>query len=172
MNNEILINRVAQSDLITIDPEQYYPGNQLVVFDFKDYLFKGLILREKDFRTAMKEFEWSTLQDKYLHVLSSTDAVIPLWAYMLVSVHAKPYVKDILSGDRATVINSVIFQELKEDYPQEKITDGKFVIKGCSKHHLGPELYLTISAYLQPHARSIMFGEPCSTVPIFKKKKI
>ena len=172
MKDEMLINKVAQSDLVTIDPEQYYPGNQLAVFDFKDYLFKGLILREKDFRRDMKEFDWSSLEDKYLHVLSSTDAVIPLWAYMLVSVHAQPFAKAILSGDRTSVINSVILQELKEEYPEEKIADGKFVIKGCSKHHLGPELYLDISAYLQPHARSIMFGEPCSTVPIFKKKKI
>jgi hypothetical protein len=171
-DNNTIVNRVAKSDIQTIDPEKYYPGNSLESFDFKDYLFKGLILREKDFRAALKSYDWSQLQGKYLHVQSSTDAVIPLWAYMLVGVYAKPYVRRIFNCSRSEAINHVILEGIQLDYTVEKITDGKFVIKGCSQHNLSPDLYIALSAYLQPHAKSIMFGEPCSTVPIYKRKKI
>ena len=170
MSEETLVNRVAQSSLITIDPEKYYPSGDIRDFDFKDHLFKGLILREKDFRQAMNDYPWEALQGKYLFITCSADAIIPLWAYMLVSVNATPYVKAIYSGSRTEAIHQVILGRIREDYGEEANKGGKFVIKGCSRHHLGPDLYVAISAYLQPFASSIMFGEPCSTVPIYQKK--
>ena len=166
-----LVNRIAKSKLVTIDAGKFYPTN-IHLFDLKDFLFKGLILRESDFREALDAYEWSSLIDKRLFVFCSSDAIIPLWAYMLVAAKAEGHALSVHSGDKNSLIADLIVQSFKNQYPSETITKGKFVIKGCSDHDLSPQVYSDITSYLVVNdARSIMFGEPCSTVPIYKKKK-
>lgn len=166
-----LVNRIAKSKLVTINPGKYYPKN-LYAFDLKDFLFKGLILREKEFRTALDEFDWTSLTDRPVHIFCSTDAIIPLWAYMLIASKAGNYASGVSSGNKLDFISSVIIDAIKKEYPTDTIEKGKFVIKGCSDYEISPDVYSDITTYLVKHdARSVMFGEPCSTVPIYKKIK-
>ena len=164
-----LVNRIARSKLVTIDPGKFYPKN-IQLFDLKDYLFKGLILREKDFREAMEAYDWNQLHEKVAIVHCSADAIIPLWAYMLVASKAQGYALEVYSGSQTDFVAQNIVDSIKKQYTPDTIEKGKFVIKGCSEHELSPEVYSAITSYLVEHgARSIMFGEPCSTVPIYKK---
>jgi len=168
--NDILINRVANSGLITIDLSKFLPENNPVSFDLKDYLFHGLILKEKDFRTALKSHDWESYQGHALCVFCSTDAIIPHWAYMLVATYAKPYASAVHQGTTQDWRTSQLLANLaKEDYQQY---DGKrIVIKGCGDATIPPAAYLAVASHLQPYAQSIMYGEPCSTVPIFKRPR-
>jgi len=167
---DTLINRVAESGLITIKLEDYYPEQELVVFDIKDYLFKELILKEKDFRKALKEYDWESLKGKTLLVFCSSDAIIPVWSYMLVSAHATPFAKDIFQGTQDEYLKSHFAAFIDTinptDYEQKRI-----VIKGCSDKPVPPSAYMDIMTKLQPVAQSVMYGEPCSTVPIFKRPR-
>ena len=166
-----LVNRIAKSKLVTIDAGKFYPAN-IHLFDLKDFLFKGLILREGDFREALDAYDWSALQGNRLFVFCSTDAIIPLWAYMLVASKAEGHAQSVFSGNKDALIANLIVEAVKKQYPSDTITNGKFVIKGCSDHDLSTQVYSDITSFLVTHgARSIMFGEPCSTVPIYKKKK-
>lgn len=165
-----LVNRVAASGLITIDLEQYFPTTPLVVFDLKDYLFMELILKEKDFREAIKEHDWSQYQDKILLVYCSTDAIIPLWSYMLVASSAAPFAKDIYQGTKEAYYQSA-YEKIIEELAIEKYAEQRIVIKGCSDVHVPKAAYLKLTQRLRPIAKSIMFGEPCSTVPIYKKPR-
>ena len=168
---KILINRVAESGLITINLEDYLPKGEIAKFDIKDYLFMELILKEKEFREALKAYDWSQLQDKNLLIYCSTDAIIPTWAYMLVSVNARPYTKNIYFGNEESFISNYVLNELNKidftQYEQQRI-----VIKGCSDKPVPVTAYVELSARLQPYAQSIMYGEPCSTVPIFKRPRV
>lgn len=164
-----LINRVANSGIITLNLEDYFPDKELVIFDIKDYLFKELILKEKDFRQALKEYDWSTVQDKILLVYCSSDAIIPVWAFMLVGAHASAYAAEIYQGNKdeflKTHYNKVIKSIDIDGYANQRI-----VIKGCSNKPVPPSAYLDLTDKLRPTVRSIMYGEPCSTVPIYKRK--
>lgn len=165
-----LVNRVAASGLITINLEDYFPTGEIVNFDLKDYLFMELILKEKDFRAALKEHDWSQYAKKNLLVFCSTDAIIPVWAYMLVAAYAEPHAAQIFQGE-ATEFYKLAFQKALEkidgaDYEQKRI-----VIKGCSEKPVPPSAYMELTRKLQPYAQSIMYGEPCSTVPIFKRPR-
>ena len=170
-NDQVLVNRVANSGLITINLEDYYPQDITVSFDLKDYLFKGLILREKEFRTELKEFNWSELEGKVLCVYCSTDAIIPQWAYMLVAALAAPHAQDVVFQNPDTWLEEEILRRVDADdfskYEQKRI-----VVKGCGEKGIGPGAYLLITKKLQPWAQSIMYGEPCSTVPIFKRPRV
>jgi hypothetical protein len=167
-----LVNRIAKSRLVTIDSGKFFPTN-LYRFDLKEFLFKGLILKEQDFRASLDEFDWSVLDGKLVVISCSADAIIPLWAYMLVASKAEGHALDLMVGDEASMISAHIVSSIQSAYPADTIDNGKFVIKGCSDHPIAPEVYSQITTYLVRHgARSIMFGEPCSTVPIYKKKKI
>ena len=164
-----LVNRVANSSLITINLENYFPAGELVEFDLKDYLFKGLILKEKDFRLALKEHDWSSYQDKILLVFCSSDAIIPVWAYMLIASKAQPFARDIFQGDQQAYLKA----HYKMAIAQMEISayqDQRIVIKGCSDKPVPPAAYLELTQKLTPVVKSIMYGEPCSTVPIYKKK--
>ena len=165
-----LVNRVAASGLITINLEEFYPAEELVIFDIKDYLFMELILKEKDFRTALKEHDWSQYEGKRLLVYCSTDAIIPVWAYMLVATYAAPFAADIFQGDQESYLKAYYTQRIAKidpvQYEQQRI-----VIKGCSDKPVPPAAYLALTQKLRPFAKSIMYGEPCSTVPIFKQPK-
>lgn len=166
---EPLVNRVAKSGLITIDLEQYYPKEETAVFDLKDYLFQGLVLREKDFREAVKSHDWAQYEGKVLLVYCSTDAIIPVWAYMLVASAAAPYVAEVFQGSKEAYLKVAFLKQLASIHPED-YADQRIVIKGCSNKPVPPAAYAELTRKLQPYVRSIMYGEPCSTVPIFKKK--
>lgn len=167
-----LVNRIAKSKLITINPEVYYP-RQLVAFDLVPFLFQGLMLREKDFRASMADYDWSSLQDKPVYVHCSADAIVPMWAYMLIAAKAAPYASALYSGgDKSAFIARLIMEGIKKAYPVDTIDGAKFVIKGCADVTIPEEVYSATTSYLVAHgAASVMFGEPCSTVPIYKKPK-
>jgi hypothetical protein len=171
MNNpELLINKVSQSGLVTIKLEDYYPEYEIKEFDLKDYLFQGLILKELDFRKALKEHNWEQYHNCYLTVFCSTDAIIPTWAYMLVATYASGIALDVSFGDKEEFLRNYFQQKIREINPEE-YRDAKLVIKGCSEKEVPASAYLEITRLLKPYVSSIMFGEPCSTVPVYKKPK-
>lgn len=167
---QTLVNRVAQSGLVTIDLETFFPAGEVVSFDLKDHLFMGLILKEKEFREALKAHDWEQYTGKNLAVFCSTDAIIPMWAYMLVAAHAAAYARDVFQGQPEQYAEFAFVKKLAaldpEDYAGKRL-----VIKGCSDKPVPPSAYLEITRRLQPVAASIMFGEPCSTVPVYKRKQ-
>lgn len=167
--NDPIINKVAESGLITIDPEEFYPKEQTAVFDMKDHLFMGLILKEKDFREALKNSDWEKFRDKNVAVTCSADAIIPIWAYMLVASYLQPVAKEIIMGDEKELHKRLFLKNL-ERINTNDFTDKRIVIKGCGETPIEDFVYLEITKKLRPVAKSIMYGEPCSTVPIFKKK--
>ncbi|MBL7780309.1 MAG: DUF2480 family protein [Saprospiraceae bacterium] len=163
-----LVNRVAASGLETIDLEAFYPAGDIVGFDLKQYLFMELMLKEKDFREALKNHNWEQYQGKNLAVFCSTDAIIPMWAYMLVATYAAPYVADMAQTTPEEFAQQSFLKRLNSmDWSQ--YAGKRLVIKGCSDKPVPPAAYLEITRLLQPLAQSIMFGEPCSTVPVYKK---
>lgn len=167
----ILVNRVAESDLQTIALDDLIGNVPIQSFDLKDYLFKGLILKEKDFREALKGIVWSELQGKILAVHCSTDAIIPMWAYMLVSSYATPYATAIYYGSLKEVEEMLLLETINA-YDWSYLNGKRVVIKGCSDKELPASAYLTIAYKLQPFVQSMMYGEPCSTVPIFKRARV
>ena len=166
---EEIVNKVAQSGLHTLDLEDYYPKEEIVVFDLKPMLFMEMILKEKEFRAALQTIDWSQYQHKILAVTCSVDTIIPSWAYMLVAVQAEPYVKDVLLGDRQTAVQELFLANLRAIDVSE-FTDKRVVVKGCGDLSVGGFAYLEIARRLRPVVKSILYGEACSNVPIFKKK--
>lgn len=164
-----LVNRVAQSGLITLHLEEFFPKEPVTAIDLKDYLFQGLILREKDFREAMKAYDWTSLRGRHLVVYCSTDAIIPLWAWMLVAASAGPHALTVTQCTPEEFI-AMHYQRVLADWDPTPYTGERVIIKGCSDHPVPPLAYALLTSRLQPVARSIMFGEPCSTVPIYKQK--
>ena len=167
--NDPFINKVAESGLITLDPEKYYPRGETSVFDLKDFLFMGLILKEKDYREALKVFDWEQYRDKIVAVTCSADAVIPVWAYMLAASYLQPVVKDMVLGDEKELHKTIFLKNLSQIDTNE-FTDKRVVIKGCGETPIGDFVYMELTKLLRPVAKSIMYGEPCSTVPVYKKK--
>jgi len=166
---ETIVNKVAESGLITLDLEEYYPKEEIVVFDLKAHLFMGLILKEKDFRAALQNIDWSQYQSKNVALTCSADAIIPMWAYMLVASYLRPFANEIIFGNKETVISTLILKNLSK-INGEEFTDKRVVIKGCGYVQIPESAYIEIINKLRPYAKSIMYGEPCSTVPIYKKK--
>ncbi len=167
---EEIINRVAKSKLVTFNLEEYYPQGERVLFDIKDWLFEGFVLREKDFREAVKQHDWAQYQDKYLALTCSSDAIIPAWAYMLITTELQPYAKRIILGNLQQLEIS-IYQDIINAIEVEEFRDLPVIVKGCSKKPVPENAYLQIVQKLQPVVKTIMFGEACSSVPLFKKKK-
>ena len=165
-----LINRVANSGLITLKLEEFFPQQEVAHFDLKDYLFMEMILKEKDFRAAVKEHDWAQYEGKTLLVYCSTDAIIPVWAYMLVAAAAAPFAHDVFQGTADDYYRSFFLRRLDE-LDMEQYRDQRLVIKGCSDHPVPPAAYLEVTRRLQPLAKSIMYGEPCSTVPVYKQPR-
>ena len=169
--SDALVNRVASSGLITLKPEEWAPSTQPQVFDLKDYLFMALILKEQDFRESMKTHDWSQYKDKVHCVFCSTDAIIPSWGYMLVATMAAPYAKEVFFGTPDQWISRQLLQYVNQ-LDLTPYTDQRVIIKGCSDHvAIGPEIYVALTSRLVPVVKSLMFGEPCSTVPVFKRPK-
>ncbi|MBC6492836.1 DUF2480 family protein [Flavihumibacter stibioxidans] len=167
--SDLIVNKVADSGLISLDLENYYPKDVIEVFDLKDFLFMGLILKEKDFREAMKQHDWSQYQDKYVTVTCSADAVIPVWAYMLVASNLQPFTRDMYLGTTEEFHKQLFLRNLRQIDPRQ-FTDQRVVVKGCGDTPIGEFAYLEITRLLLPVAKTIMYGEPCSTVPVFKKR--
>jgi len=167
---EIFVNKVAESGIITLDLEAYYPKDEVALFDMKDYLFMGLILKEKDFREALKSLDKSAYQDKIAAITCSADAVIPMWAYMLAASALQPVVKEIIFGNEAAAKKEMLLKSIASINVQE-FNDKRVVIKGCGEVPVPEEAYIEITKLLRPVAKSIMYGEPCSTVPVFKKER-
>jgi len=171
MSTEIeIVNRVANSSLITFDLEEYYPTGERVVYDIKDNLFQEMILREKDFRTFVKEHDWSQYQDQYVALTCSVDAIVPTWAYMLLATKLEPYAQRVIFGSREA-LESAIFQEVLSRINPADFQDAKVVIKGCGNLPVPTFAYVEITRLLRPYASTIMYGEPCSTVPLYKRPK-
>ncbi len=168
MENE-LVNKVSESGLITIDLAEFHPGDKLALFDLKDYLFRELILREKDFRAALLALEWEQYRDKNVGITCSTDAIIPMWAYMLVASYLQPVASAVVFGRADTVLSSVFLKNLAA-LDGSAFSDKRVVIKGCGDINIPEAAYVEITSKLRPYVKSIMYGEPCSTVPIFKKR--
>ena len=164
-----IINKVALSPLETVDLEDYYPKEEIILFDLKPYLFMELILKEKDFRDSLKEIDWKIYSGKIVAVTCSADAVIPVWAYMLVATYLEPQAKDIIMGDEKTAVKQVLLKRINM-IDVDKYKEKRVVIKGCGELSIGDFAYMEITRLLRPVAKSIMYGEPCSTVPIYKNK--
>ncbi len=170
LKEKLPVNRVASSSLITINLEKFHPKDKIYSFDLADYLFKGLVLREKDFRQSLKLHQWTIYTDGFLCVYCSADAIVPVWAYMLVASNAAPHCREIHFGDEQDFL-SRHYRAALQSFDAQSLLNKKVVIKGCSNHPVPTSAYLELTALLRPYADSIMYGEPCSTVPIFKKKR-
>jgi hypothetical protein len=166
---ENIVNKVALSGLVTLDPAQFYPEGTRVVYDIKDNLFHGLILREKDFREFVKEHDWAQYQDKYVAVTCTADAIVPAWAYMLLANRLAPFAKEVVFGD-ADVLETVLFVKSIAKMDAAQYSGQRLVIKGCGDVPVPVSAYVELTKKLTPVVKSLMFGEPCSTVPIYKKK--
>jgi len=166
--SETIINKVAESGLVTIDLEDFYPKQDAVLFDLKDYLFMGLILKEKDFRESLKKEDWEKFRNKYVAIACTADAIIPIWAYMLVVSYLQPVAADVIQGDEKE-LHRYLFIKNIEALNCDEYIDKRIVIKGCGDLPIGEFVYTEITKKLRPIAKSIMYGEPCSTVPVFKK---
>jgi hypothetical protein len=167
--SEVLVNKVAESGLISFDLEEYYPKGTIKVFDLKEYLFMGLILKEKDFRAALLTTDWESYRDAHVAITCTADAIIPMWAYMLVASYLQPIAKDVVFGDEQRLVSTLLLKNL-DAVKGEEYTDKRVVVKGCGDVAIPETAYVEITNKLRPFAKSIMYGEPCSTVPIYKKR--
>ncbi|MCW3103350.1 MAG: hypothetical protein JWO09_1790 [Bacteroidetes bacterium] len=165
-----IVNKVSQSGLITIDLEEYYPAGQRVLFDIKEHLFQGLILREKDFREFIKNEDWNKYRDCYVALTCSADAIVPTWAYMLLAAQLEPLAKKVVFGNLET-LETILYNEILSKINIEEYKDARIVIKGCGNLPVPKAAYVQITSLLRPVAKSIMYGEPCSTVPLYKQPK-
>ena len=169
--SEALKNKVAESGIITIDLEKYFPKGENIVFDLKDHLFMEMILREKDFREALKKTDWSIYKGKNVALTCTADAIIPVWAWMLAASYLQPEANEIVMGDEKELQKNIFLKNISAIDVSE-FEGKKVVIKGCGETPIADYVYMEITKRLRPLAQSIMYGEPCSTVPVFKKASI
>lgn len=167
--SEPFINKVAESGLISLDLAQYIPTNEIIVFDIKPYLFMELILKEKDFRASLMTIDWAQFENKIVGIFCSTDAIIPMWANMLIVANLSPFAKSVYFGDENKIRELVLIDEIQK-IDATSFTDQRVVVKGCSDSPVGESAFIAITQKLRPVVKSIMYGEPCSTVPVYKKK--
>jgi len=164
-----IVNKVAESGLITLDLEKYIPQEEIVAFDLTPFLFRGLILKEKDFRDSMQSEDWSKYTGKAVAVFCSADAIIPAWAYMLVSVMLSGIANTVYAGTPEELEKSLFLENLKKIETAD-FNDKRVVVKGCGEKQIGVFAYLEITRLLKPVVKTLMYGEPCSTVPVYKRK--
>ncbi len=164
-----IVNKVANSKLVTINLEDYYPDGERVLFDIKEWLFQEMVLKEKDFRKFIKDHDWSQYKNKYVALTCSTDAIIPGWAYLLITTHLSPYTTKIIVGSLEE-LESILYAEtlLQQDFSSYQ--DLPLIIKGCSNKPVPQNAYVLLAQKLQPIAKSIMYGEACSAVPLYKRR--
>ena len=167
--SEEIVNRVAQSKLLTFDLEDYYPQGKRVLLDIKDWLYEGFILREKEFRNHVSSHDWAQYTDAYVALHCSTDAIVPGWAYMLIATELHPFAKKTVQGNLEQM-ETTLYQSVIENMDISKFEDKSVIIKGCSTKPVPPNAYLWIPNRLLGVAKSVMYGEACSSVPLFKRK--
>ena len=167
MSNEI-VNNVANSQLVTIDLEDYYPKGERTCIDIKNWLFHELILKESDFREHLKNHNWSQYQNNFVALTCSSDAIIPSWAFMLITTYVTPLAKKIVVGNLET-LETAIFYDIINNFSVENYKNKPVIIKGCANKPIPETAYIQLIEKLQPVSKSIMFGEACSTVPLFKR---
>jgi len=163
-----IVNKVAQSGLITVDLADYHPGADNVVYDIKDNLFHGLILKEKDFREFIKNHDWSQYTGKHVAITCTADAIVPTWAYMLLANKLEPYATTVIFGDVDELLR-IQYAASIEQIDMEKFRDQRVVVKGCGDTFIPESTFVQFTVKLSKVAKSIMYGEPCSTVPVFKR---
>lgn len=168
MSGEI-VNKIAQSGLITLDLESFYPSEEIVEFDLKPFLFMEMILKEKDFRNELLQHNWDVYKDKMVAVYCSADAIIPYWAYMLVTSYLTPVASKIVFGNKEQVIKELMTENIRNT-DTSLYTDKRVILKGCGKLGVTEFAYLEISKKLLPVVKTLMYGEACSTVPVYKKR--
>jgi hypothetical protein len=166
---EEIINRVALSKLMVVDLEDYYPEGERIIFDIKDWLYEGFVLREKDFRQLVINYNWSKHENQFVALTCSTDAIIPAWAYMLLTIELQPYARKVNVGDLASLETS-IYQDIINGLDVQPYNDKPLIIKGCAHKPVPSNAYIMLTSKLKPVAKSIMYGEACSSVPLFKRK--
>jgi len=165
---EQIRNKVAESGLITFNLEDLYQVGERRTFDLKDFLFEGLILREKDYRKQLKAFDWSIYQDAFVNIQCTADAIVPQWAFMLAATYLQPVARRTVMGDRDT-LETVLFLEAIAHLDLTQFQDERVIVKGCSKYPVPTSAFVEFVSKLTPIAKSVMYGEACSTVPLFKK---
>jgi hypothetical protein len=165
-----LINKVAQSALVTLNLEELIHPGERVVYDIKDNLFMGLILKEKDFRAFIKDNDWSVYAGKNVAIINSADAIVPTWAYMLLAIKLQPFANRYVLGD-LEALEQALFQDAIARIDPEEYRDAKVVVKGCGQIPVPNFAYVEVMKILLPVVSSVMYGEPCSTVPLYKKPK-
>jgi hypothetical protein len=166
---ENIINKVAQSGLVTLDPASFYPQGERVLYDIKDNLYMELILREKDFREFVKAHDWAQYDGKNVAITCTADAIVPAWAYMLIANRLAPHASEVVFGD-LELLETVLFIKGISGADLEQYRDQRIVLKGCGDIPVPVSAYVELTKKLTPIAKSLMFGEPCSTVPIYKRK--
>lgn len=166
-----IINKVEKSGLITLDLEDFYPKEPRILFDLKDYLYEGLVLREKEFRENLSKLDWKMYENAYVAVTCTSDAIVPSWSYLLIANYLTGVAK-LISFGTLEDLERDIFTEIIYKMDVDNYNDKKIIIKGCSRKPVPQNAYLQLIQKLKPIASSLMFGEACSTVPIFKKKKL
>ncbi len=164
-----IVNRVAQSKLITFDLEDYYPKGERVLLDISPWLYEGVILREKEFRQEVEAHDWAVYNGKYVAITSSTEAIIPGWAFMLITSSLQPYANKIVQGD-LTDLETQLYAEVISDLDVDPFKDKPVIIKGCSNKPVPPNAYVWATEKIQAVASKVMYGEACSSVPIFRRK--
>ncbi|KAA0990591.1 DUF2480 family protein [Dyadobacter aurulentus] len=170
MEAEEIVNRVATSGIVSLDLEELYQPGERVLYDIKDNLWQGMILREKDFREFLKSHDWAQYVGKHIAIVCSEDAIVPTWAYMLLAVQLEPYAKTVIFGD-LNALEDQLFKSAIQKLDIVSFTGKRVVVKGCSKVEVPISAYVEISRLLKPVVQSLMFGEPCSTVPLYKRPK-
>lgn len=167
---EEIVNRVANSKLITFNLEDYYPEGERVLFDVKDWLLEGFVLRESEFREQAKNHDWSQYEGKFIALTCSSDAIIPAWAFMLLATYLQPYAKKVITGDLET-LETVLYTEVISKMDVSNLQDKPVIVKGCAHKPVPKNAYLLLIEKLQPVVKSLMYGEACSSVPLYKKPK-
>ena len=167
---EEIVNKVAKSGLVTLDLGELAPKGERADFDLASHLWQGLVLKEKDFREMVKTNDWSQYQDKYVAVFCSADAILQDWAFMLVVSALQPFARRVVVGTPETM-ETVLFTEAIQAVNPEEYRDARIVVKGCGDFKIPSAAFAEVVNHLQPHVRSIMYGEPCSTVPVYKRPK-
>jgi len=169
MSSKKIINKVALSSLVTLDLDEYIPKEEVFVFDLKDFLFKGIVLKERDFRSKLKEFNFSIYKNKIVALGCSTSAIVPMWAYMLVATYLNSYCKNIYFGDKERVLELLFLKNI-DNINIEDFKNKKVIVKGCGNFKFTESIYVAVSKKLHRSVNSLMFGEACSSVPVYKRK--
>lgn len=168
MQDEI-VNRVANSPLQIFDLEEYYPKNNLIGIDISQWLFEGVLLKEKEFRSSLKEHNWQQYKDVNVYLYCSEDAIIPAWTYSLITTYLAPYVKNVRIGTKEELLD-LLYINILNDIDYSVYQDKPVLIKGCAKYEIPQNAYILACQKIMEYAKSVMYGEACSTVPLFKRK--